>query len=57
MHTGQFITVDEFCAIHHIEMSFIFSLQQSGLIEISAMEETGFIDAGQLKQLEKIIRF
>ena len=56
MQTEQLITVDEFCVIHNIEISFIFSLQQSGLIEIKAVEETGYIDAGQLQQLEKIIR-
>ena len=57
MNTEQLITVDDFCAIHDIEVSFIFSLQQSGLLEMSAAGETSFIDASQLRQLEKIIRF
>lgn len=51
------IAVDEFCANHKIDISFVSSLQQSGLIEIIIVEETGFIYADQLQQLEKILRF
>ena len=57
MQTEYLIAVDEFCANHNIEISFISSLQQTGLIEITTIKETGFIDADQLQQLEKIIRF
>ena len=56
MQTEKLITVDEFCIHHNIEVSFISSLQQTGLIEISTIEETGFIDAGQLRQLEQFLR-
>jgi len=57
MQTEYLIAIDEFCANHNIEVSFISSLQQNGLIEISTIKETGFIDADQLQQLEKYIRF
>jgi hypothetical protein len=57
MQTEYLIAIDEFCANHNIEISFISSLQQTGLIEITTIKETGFIDAGQLQQLEKFIRF
>ena len=57
MQTEYLIAVDEFCANHNIEISFISSLQQTGLIEITTIKETGFIDAGQIQQLEKFIRF
>jgi hypothetical protein len=57
MQTEYLIAVDEFCANHNIEISFISSLQNNGLIEITTIKETGFIDAGQLQQLEKFIRF
>ncbi|MCK9399738.1 MAG: chaperone modulator CbpM [Bacteroidales bacterium] len=56
MQTEYLIAVDEFCTNHNIEISFISSLQQTGLIEITTIKETGFIDAGQLQQLEKFIR-
>jgi len=55
MQTEYLIAVDKFCANHNIEISFISSLQQTGLIEITTIKETGFIDAGQLQQLEKFI--
>ena len=57
MQTKKLIALDEFCTSHNIEISFITSLQQTGLIEISTIEEPGFIDASQLQQLEKFIRF
>jgi hypothetical protein len=57
MQTKNLIAITEFCIHHNIEVSFISSLQQNGLIEITTIKETGFIDAGQLQQLEKIIRF
>ena len=57
MQTENLIAVNEFCINHNIEISFISSLQQTGLIEITTIKETGFIDAGQLQQLEKFIRF
>ena len=57
MQTGYLVAVDEFCASHNIEISFISSLQQNGLIEITTIKQTGFIDAEQLPQVEKFIRF
>ena len=57
MQKEYLIAVDEFCANHNIEISFISSLQQTGLIEITTVKETGFIDSNQLQQLEKIVRF
>jgi hypothetical protein len=56
MQTEYLIAVDEFCANHNIDISFISSLQQNGLIEITTIKETVFIDASQLQQLEKFIR-
>ena len=56
MQTEYLIALDEFCANHNIEISFISSLQQTGLVEVTTIKETGFIDAGQLQQLEKFIR-
>jgi hypothetical protein len=55
MQTEHFIAVEEFCNNHNIEISFISSLKQTGLIEITAIEDTEFIDADQIGQLEKFI--
>jgi len=56
MQTEYLIALDEFCTNHNIEISFVSSLQQNGLIEIKTVKETVFIDAGQLQQLETFIR-
>ncbi len=50
------IPADEFCANHNIEISFIRSLQENGLIEIMTIEEKGYIQSSQLQELEKIVR-
>lgn len=57
MQTENLIPIDVFCATHNIEISFISSLQQTGLIEITTIKEAGFIDLDQLRQLEKFMHF
>jgi hypothetical protein len=57
MTTENLITLEEFCLHHDIELSFISSLQETGLIEITTIRDTGFIDAEQLPQLERFVRF
>jgi hypothetical protein len=57
MQKENLIAIDVFCANHNIEISFISSLQKTGLIEITTIKETKFIDLDQLKNLEKIVRF
>jgi hypothetical protein len=57
MQKENLIAIRDFCNIHNIEISFIISLQQTGLLEIKTRNETWFIDSDQLPQLEKFIRF
>ncbi len=57
MQTENLITVEECCINYNIEISFIYSLQQTGLVEITRIEEIEFIDVQQLQQLEKFMRF
>ena len=57
MLSKNLIPINEFCVNHNIEISFISSLQQTGLIEITTIKETEFIDVAQLRQLEKFVRF
>jgi chaperone modulatory protein CbpM len=57
MQKENLIAIDLFCAKHEIEISFISSLQQNGLIEITTIKETNFINTEQLQLLEKLIRF
>jgi hypothetical protein len=57
MQTKNLIAVNEFCVNHSIELSFISTLQQNGLIEIITIENAEFIDLVQLTQLERMVRF
>ncbi|NVN94100.1 MAG: chaperone modulator CbpM [Bacteroidetes bacterium] len=57
MQKDHLIALDVFCVNHNIEISFISLLHQNGLIEITTIEETSFIEASQLQQLEKFVRF
>ena len=56
MQTVEKIPADEFCIHHNIELSFIYSLQESGLLEISTTGEKLCIPVTQLPQLEKVLR-
>jgi hypothetical protein len=57
MQRANPIAIDEFCSSWNIEISFINSLQENGLIEVVIINETACIDVSQLQQLEKYIRF
>lgn len=56
MYKEKLIPANDFCANHQIEIAFISSLQETGLIEITTIEETKYILASELQQLEKFIR-
>jgi chaperone modulatory protein CbpM len=56
MPTEDIIPASEFCIHHNIELSFIYSLNESGLIEIIRIEEKTFVPVSQLNQLEKLVR-
>lgn len=56
MPTTHLIAANEFCIYHNIELSFIYSLQQSGLITVTVVEEKLFIEESELPQLEKLVR-
>ena len=56
MQEGQLISANEFCLHHHVEMNFIYSLQEYGLIEVVSNEGNEYVSAERLNELERIIR-
>src|SRR4030095_3006228 len=50
------ITLKEFCAGHQIEISFIQSLEEQGLVDIVIIDKSLCIYANELPRLERIIR-
>jgi len=57
MTTAKYIAVDDFCNSSQIEISFVQSLSEKGLIEVLVIQEQSYIEADQLQQLEKLVRF
>ena len=57
MKKENLIAVNEFCIKHKIDTSFIDELQQTGLIEITFIEDNAFIEIAQIQQVEKFICF
>jgi hypothetical protein len=56
MKTEEMIPANEFCIHHNIELSFIISLKESGLVEIVITEEQVLVPAYELPKLEKLVR-
>ncbi len=56
MEKEKLISEIAFCSSHNLEISFIRSIQEVGLIEITTIEETGYIQKNQLPELERIVR-
>jgi len=56
MQKEYLIPVDEFCASHEIEISFISSLLDTGMIETKTINETIYLLDSQLQELETIVR-
>ncbi len=57
MENEHLIPADEFCAHYNIELSFINTLQEYGLIEITTIEKNYFIDTNHLQKLEQYTRW
>jgi len=56
MQSEEMIPASEFCVHHHIEVSFLHALKESGLIEIITIEETLYLPVNQLCTIEKLVR-
>jgi chaperone modulatory protein CbpM len=56
MKTTDLIAASDFCMYHQVEYTFIRSLNEAGLVEITMMDDTSFIPETELKKLERMIR-
>ena len=56
MVNEELIALQEFCASRNVEISFVQSLSESGLLETITIEETAFISGEQLPELDKLVR-
>ncbi len=56
MQTDEMIPATECCIHYQIEATFINSLRDAGLIEVTVLEEQLYVPATQLPRLEKMVR-
>ncbi len=56
MQTENMILAHEFCMHHNVQLSFIESLSDFRLIEVTIIEGKIFIPSDQLCQIEKLVR-
>jgi hypothetical protein len=56
MQEENLISANEFCLHNNIEVSFIQSLEEYGLIQITTSQEGSFITINQLGEVEKLMR-
>src|SRR5687767_4682890 len=56
MQGENLIPANEFCLHHNIEVSFINSLEEYGLVECTIIDDAPFVTVTQITELEKFIR-
>ncbi|SOD96111.1 chaperone modulator CbpM [Spirosoma fluviale] len=56
MQPNHLIPISEFCVHHHVEIAFVNSLEQQGLVETICVEQLVYVQPDQLPRLEKLVR-
>jgi DNA-binding transcriptional MerR regulator len=55
METAHLIPASDFCVHYNIEVSFLRSLQEYNLVPVTIVNETVYIEAEHLPDVERII--
>lgn len=56
MEKEEMIHVSQYCKHYNVEITFIRSLQEAGLVSISTLEDENYLHYEELGNLEKFIR-
>lgn len=56
MEQTDMIVLDEFCTSHQVEISFVRSLEEYGLVQTMIVNETLCVRGNELSKLEQIVR-
>jgi chaperone modulatory protein CbpM len=56
MNTDNLIRIEYFCEQYNVELAFVNSLQEFGLINVSVVEDSKYLSHEDLKEIEKMIR-
>lgn len=56
MNDENLVTATDFCSCHKIEINFIRSLAQFGLIETTEIQQQVYLSRDELEKLESIVQ-
>ena len=56
METNQLIAADKFCTFYNVDLTFVKSLTEIGLLETIMVRETQFIHIPELGKIERMLR-
>lgn len=56
MSTDQLIALKEFCTYHNVEYTFVYSLCESELVEVTTISEEIYVHLDHIALLEKMVR-
>lgn len=57
MSINNLVPVHHFCLHHEVELSFIDSLHEYGLITVTVINEDKYLLSEELKEIEKFVQF
>lgn len=57
MSTEELIPAGEFCTFHHVDLTFLQNLHDSGLIGMTIRNGAVFLEAEELPAVEKFVRW
>ncbi|MFD2289008.1 hypothetical protein GJU39_13065 [Pedobacter petrophilus] len=53
---NNLIAVSDICTYHHLEIDFIQSLEEFGLIKTTTQKQSSFLSSDELSKLERYVR-
>jgi pyridoxine 5'-phosphate synthase PdxJ len=56
MNTDNLIRIEYFCEQYNVELAFVNSLHEFGLINLRVVEDSKYLSNEDLKEIEKLIR-
>jgi chaperone modulatory protein CbpM len=56
METDELISAEKFCISYNVNLSFVESLLETGLVETVTIQETKYFHVPQLRDIERMIR-
>jgi hypothetical protein len=56
MAIENLIAANDFCVYHHVEYTFLDSLEEAGLVELTIIDQQKYIPHEQLQRTERMAR-